>query len=267
MRTLAASLRDEHVVGEEITLPWSRLQEVLSLHTKELVLVAGAPSSGKSVFATNLAMQLSEPVLYLAQDSSPSIIARLAALATRRDIAEMFDALRDPDEMEELAERLYGKRPLLAIQTGAQPIDRVAVLVAAATEWLGYAPPVIILDNLINSIVPGYHHQDPGFYATALPILQRVAADFNTCVIALHHVVRRDGYNKLLPTTPLSLTDLLHAGEREAEHVLGVYHNLHKTRINIQVLKQRDGDADSGGGLKVPLLWHPPLGKLASWNY
>ena len=271
MQTLAASLTNDHVVGEEIVLPWRRLNEALSLHTKELVIVAGAPSSGKSVFAANLAMQLSEPVLYLAQDSSPSIIARLAALATRRDISDVFDALRDDDEgqVAQIAEKISGKAPLLAIQTGAQPIERVAVLCEAASEWLGYPPPVIIIDNLINSIVKGYHHQDGGFYATALPVLQQVAQQFNTCVIALHHVTRRAGANGgiLLPTSSPSLMDLLHAGEREAEHVVGVYHDQHKTRINLTILKQRDGEADSSGSLKVPMLWAPKQGKLTQWNY
>lgn len=269
MRTLTSSLRADHVVGEEIILPWRPLNEALSLHTKELVIIGGAPSSGKSVFATNLAMQLSEPVLYLAQDSSPSIIARLAALATRRDIAEVFASLRDPDELEEVALALTGKRPLLAIQTGAQPVDRIAVLVEAATEWLGYPPPVVIIDNIINLVVPGFHHQDGGFYATALPVLQQVAADYNTCVVALHHVTRRAGHNGavLLPTSPLRLMDLLHAGEREAEHVLGVFHNNHKTQINIQILKQRDGEADSSGALRVSMLWDPPSGKLDQWLY
>ena len=269
MQTLQASLRTSHVVGEEIILPWRKLQEVLSLHTKELVIVGGAPSSGKSVFATNLAMSLSEPVLYLAQDSSPSIIARLAALATHRDIAEVFDSLRDPDELEEVAASLHGKRPLLAIQIGPQPVDRIAVLVEAATEWLGYPPPVVIIDNIINLLVEGYHHQDGGFYATALPVLQQVAGEYNTCIIALHHVTRRGGHNGavLLPTSPLHLMDLLHAGEREAEHVLGIFHDSHKTRINIQILKQRDGEADSGGGLRIPMLWNPPDGRLSQWIY
>ncbi|KKM73883.1 hypothetical protein LCGC14_1405920 [marine sediment metagenome] len=269
MRTLEQSLRTEHVVGEKITLPWRRLNEALSLHTKELCIVAGAPSSGKSVIATNLAMRLSEPVLYLAQDSSPSIIARLAALATRRNLTDVFDALRDPETMEEMASAVKGKRPLLAIQTGATPVDRVAVLVEAAAEWLGYPPPVVIVDNLIDLIVPGFHHQDGGFYATALPVLKRVAEDYNVCIIALHHVTRRAGANGgiLLPTSSPSLMDLLHAGEREAEHVVGVYHDHHKTKLNLTILKQRDGEADSGGGLRVPMLWHAEQGRISQWTY
>ena len=269
MRTLAASLRDEHVVGEEIVLPWRRLNDALSLHTKELVIIAGAPSSGKSVVAANLAMQLSEPVLYLAQDSSPSVIARLTALATRRDIADVFATLRDEGAAQELADKMVDKRPLLAIQTGAQPVERVAVLCEAAAEWLGYEPPVIIIDNLKDLQVKGFHHQDSGFYATALPMLQQVAHDYNTCIIALHHVTRRAGANGgvLLPTSSPSLMDLLHAGEREAEHVLGIYHDHHKTKLNITILKQRDGEADSSGGLRVPMLWQPSQGRIMQANY
>ena len=269
MRTLEASLREKHVVGEEIILPWRRLNDALSLHTKELVILAGAPSGGKSVVACNLAMQLSEPVLYLAQDSSPSVIARLTALATRRDVADVLNALRDPEAMEKMAEKISGKRPLLALQTGAQPIERVAHLVDAAAEWLGYPPPIVIIDNLKDLIVKGYHHQDSGFYATALPVLKQVAHDFNTCIIALHHVTRRAGANGaiLLPTSSPSLMDLLHAGEREAEHVVGVYHDHHKTRLNLTILKQRDGEADSSGGLAVRMLWHTEQGRLSQWNF
>ena len=171
--------------------------------------------------------------------------------------------------MDSLAEKISGVRPLLAIQTGAQPVERVGVLLEAASEWLGHAPPVVIIDNLKDLIVKGFHYQDSGFYATALPVLQRVAAEYNTCIIALHHVTRRAGANGsiLLPTSSPSLMDLLHAGEREAEHVIGVYHDHHKTRLYLTILKQRDGEADSSGGLRVPMNWSPPQGKMSKWNY
>ena len=58
------------------------------------------------------------------------------------------------------------------------------------------------------------------------------------------------------------MTDLLYSGEREAEHVIGVFHNVEKSNMSIQILKQRDGDADPEGGLFVPLVWHPRMGRL-----
>ena len=268
MRTLTSSLISDSVAGEEIKLPWYRLNSKLSFHTKELVMVAAAPGAGKSVFAINLVLGLEEPVLYLAMDSAPSVLARMVALEMGVPIHEAFDILRyDPDRA---IERLEGRHPLLAIEAGGVSLERVGQLVDAAEEWLGRTPGVVILDNLISLIVPGQHPQDVGFYAVALPHLQRLALERNVCIIALHHITRRGNDNgrqvQGLGTRKLTMTDLLYSGEREAEHVLGIYHDREKTRLNIQVLKQRDGDADPEGNLEVSLRWHPEQGRLAAWS-
>jgi hypothetical protein len=265
---LTTALRADSVVGEEIILPWHKLNTKLSFHTKELVVVGAAPAAGKSVLAINMAMQTEEPVLYVAQDSAPSVLARMAALELGIPIREAIDLLRD--DLDYVVESMGDRHPLLAIQSGACDLDRIDHMVYAATEWLGRAPELVILDNLINTHVPGHHHQDIGFYATALPRFQQLAIQENLCFIALHHVTRRgnDAGRQVqgLGTRPLNMTDLLYAGEREAEHVLGIYHDQNKTKLNIQILKQRDGDADPEGDLEVSLRWHPELGKLASWS-
>ena len=54
--------------------------------------------------------------------------------------------------------------------------------------------------------------------------------------------------------------------EREAEHVLGIYHDQQKTALHVQILKQRDGEADPEGEMEVSLRWHPSLGRLAAWG-
>lgn len=268
MRTLTSALRHDTIVGEEVKLPWHKLSRSLQFHTKELVMIAAAPSAGKSVFAVNLALRLDEPVLYVAQDSAPSVLARMAALEMGTTIAEAFDALRSAPER--VAEELEGAHPFLAIQSGPVTLDRMDELVWAAQEWLGRSPAIVVLDNLINTIVPGHHHQDVGFYSTALPRFHDLAHRENTCFIALHHVTRRGndaGRNvQGLGTRKLNMTDLLYAGEREAEHVLGIYHDHAKTKLNIQILKQRDGDADAEGDLEVSLRWHPEQGRLAAWS-
>ncbi len=230
--------------------------------------MAAAPSAGKSVFAVNLALNLQEPVLYIAQDSPASVLARMAALDMGVSINDAFDLLRD--NPGHVADRLEGRHPLLAIEAGACNLDRIDQLVWAATEWLGRSPAIVILDNLINTSVPGHHHQDVGFYATALPRFQQLAISENLCFIALHHVTRRGndaGRNvQGLGTRRLNMTDLLYSGEREAEHVLGIYHDQNKTTINVQILKQRDGEADPEGDMEVRLRWHPKMGRLAAWG-
>ena len=58
------------------------------------------------------------------------------------------------------------------------------------------------------------------------------------------------------------MTDLLYSGEREAEHVIGVYHDPRKQDMDIQLLKQSDGESDPEGGLSHKLRWHASRGML-----
>ena len=235
------------------------------MHTKELVLVAGAPGAGKSVFALNAVLAQNFPVVYFAMDSSPSVLARLTALTLNAEISWVYDQLRDTDQKRRLLADLGDAHPNLFIQAGAITAEGVAQRLEALTEVLGIAPPLVVIDNLIDMVVPGYTHTDMGFYSSSLNELKQMSLKHNVCVMALHHVTRRGGESQNphgLGTRALKMTDLLYSGEREAEHVLGVYHTVNKDKLAVQILKQRDGDADPEGGLEVQLLWHPRLGSL-----
>jgi len=265
VKSIARSLAASGTVGDPIPMPWPRLNEALQLHTKELAIVAGAPGAGKSVFALNVAMSLDEPVLYLAMDSSPSVYARSAALALRAEVDWVYDVLRDEDAKPRLLEDLRDANPNMFINAGAVDVGGIEARLEALTEILGYAPKLVIIDNLIDLIVEGHVHTDTGFYAAALNPLKQMAIRHDTCIMALHHVTRKGGENSNphgLGTRALKMTDLLYSGERESEHVLGIYHDHKKDRMNIQILKQRDGEADPEGGLSVPTIWHPSYGRL-----
>lgn len=199
---------------------------------------------------------MTDPVLYLAQDSAPSVFTRVAALALGEDIAWVYDCLRDEQRKQKIVLDLQDEYPNLFIHPGAVTVDEIEARLIALTEVLGEAPKMVVIDNLIDLIVPGYHHQEIGFYATAFNPLKQMAHKHNTMILALHHI------RKEQPTQALKMTDLLFAGDREAEHVLGVYQSVTKDKLYIQVLKQRDGRADADGGFEVPLQWHPPLGSL-----
>lgn len=248
-------------------MPFPRLERAVQLHTKELALVAGAPGAGKSVFALNIAMSLNDPVLYFAQDSAPSVFARVAALALGEEITYIYDSLRHAERKHKIINDLQDEYPDLFIHAGALTVEDMGARLVALEEVLGQAPKLVIIDNLIDTIVPGHHHQEIGFYASTLNGLKQMAIKHNTCIMALHHTTRRGGENSNphgLGTRALKMTDLLYSGEREAEHVLGVYHSIDKKTLHVQVLKQRDGDADPEGGLEVSLVWHPPLGSLGA---
>ena len=267
MQTIARALSKSAIVGDPIPMPWPQLDATLKLHTKELCLVAGAPGAGKSVFGLNVAMSLDVPVYYIAQDSAPSVLSRVAALALGAEIGWVYDQLRDDDDKKQrILHDLKDAYPNLYIHDkGPLTVEGLDTRLEAMTELLGMAPPLVIVDNLIDTIVPGYTHTDMGFYSSSLNEFKRIGLERNVCIMALHHVTRRGGeYTNPhgLGTRALMMTDLLYSGEREAEHVLGVYHTVAKDQMKIQILKQRDGDSDPEGGLEVGLMWHPRLGKL-----
>jgi len=229
-------------------------------------MVAGAPGSGKSVFAINMALALDTPVLYLAQDSPGSVMARVAALALGTPIQYVIDELRDPEDKALLLEQLGDAYPELFIQSGAVTIEGIENRLEALTEVCGLAPPLVVIDNLMDTLVPGSHSEEMAFFATVLPQLKQMAIRHDVCMMALHHVTRSGGsYGQDkhgLGTMRLRMTDMRYSGEQVAEHVLGIYHNQQKDEMAVQILKQRDGDADPDGGMYVRLGWHPRFGKL-----
>lgn len=265
MQTLERAVMSRESVGRRLTLPWHHMNEHISLRTKELVMMAGAPGGGKSTVAVNMAIQMEVPLLYLAQDSPASVLSRMVAIATQQETRKTFRAIADSDQRVVVAERMADVRPTLVFERGAQTLEDIKERVEALHEWLGEYPPIVVIDNLIDMIIPGATHGDNTFYTTALPYLKQMANEYNLTVIALHHVTRGGGRDNPhgRGRAGIALNDLLFAGEREARHVWGVY-NDGNDHVFLQILKQQDGPADPDGGMKLTLKWYPKLGRLMS---
>ncbi len=266
MQTLQRAVQTPGAAGKKLRLPWVHMNELVTLRTGELVTMAGAPGGGKSTVAVNLAMQVTYPVLYLAQDSPHSVVGRMAALGSGQTTRDATRAIAQDHDRDDLGEKLGNTRPTLVINRGAVTLDAMEHMIRALKEWLGESPPLVILDNLIDTIVPGTTHGDMSFYTTALPTIKQMAIEHDFACIALHHVTRGGGRetSHARGTKGMSMNDLLFAGERESRHVWGVYHSQQSDEMYLQVLKQQDGRADPDGGLKVGLRWYPSLGRLAS---
>lgn len=262
MLSIDRALEQDIAVGRKVPLPWPQLQSLVSLNTRELAILAGAPGSGKSTFAVNLAVKAEVPVLYLTQDSPASVFNRMAALILNEPIAIVRKRQQAGGaERDALIDAVHRRMPQQTIiEGGRRTIGDIERRIVAMKEWLGHAPNLVIVDNLIDLDVDGSHHQETAFYARALTSLKTIANVHDVCLFVLHHVLKSgekgDGVH------PITLTDLLHGGEREARHVHGIYHDEDATTMYVQVLKQQDGAANPSGELRVPLAWVPEIGTL-----
>jgi len=256
VRTLQRAFDGLAHSGRRLHLPWPNLDSRINLRTQEIVLIVGGPGSGKSTFAVNWCMNTTDPVLYLAQDSPVSIVTRMAALAARIPVLEASRRLAAGDRtLHESA----GRRKYLVVERGAQTVPRIEQKVEALTEWLGRAPSLVILDNLIDLSVPGLNFQDPGFYATALPALKQLAISKDMCIVCLHHITKTEKESGIVP---LALADTFHAGGREARHVWGIYHSEDQRHMWLQPLKQNDGEASAAGRIRIQFTWDVGLGTV-----
>lgn len=221
-------------------------------------MLGGAPGGGKSLFALNWAWKSQDPILYLAQDSPRSVLRRLTALALGQRVSQITE-----DDIDYWAERVrnLGKREELIISTGAQSVADVSAKITALTEWLMEPPTLVVIDNLFDMKSEGNSYMSVEFYADLLPSLKQLAIERDVGFLILHHVTKSDEHG--LGTEPLRLKDLLYAGDREPGHVWGIYRPYDKV-VNVQVLKNRDGEADPTGGLYVSLDWQPESSTLTS---
>ena len=262
MQTLDRAVRVKGVVGQRLQLPWPSFANIVKLHTKEIAIVGGAPGSGKSLIAINLAMQVDYPVLYIAQDTPASVVARMVSIEKGWELEKSMRELHSGKSGDMLAGLMKEKHPNIIIERRPVTVTRVEEMLDALEEWHGESPPLVVVDNLIDMRVEGSTHADMSFFTKTLPELKFLANEKNTCIMLLHHVIRRgENSGSGRGTAPLTLNDLYFAGEREARLVLGVYNNGVDT-LHVQVLKQQDGAASADGNIAVDLRWTPRLARL-----
>ena len=171
MRSLDRAVRVKGVVGRKLPLPWPSLANTVKMHTKEIVIVGGAPGSGKSLIAINLAMQVDFPILYIAQDTPASVVARMVSITNGWDLEKSMAHLAAGEDADDISARMREHHSNIVIERRPVSVERVEGMLNALEEWYGEAPPLVVIDNLIDMRVEGSTHADMSFFTKTLPAL------------------------------------------------------------------------------------------------
>lgn len=147
---------------------------------------------------------------------------------------------KNPEAYALMLDRRLSNSRIFDVQVNAKEI---ADLLLAEEEFWGSTPALVVVDNVSNIV------KDTSYEAfrSVFIELQKVARLRDTVVLALHHVTRdaaKDGR--------LTLHSGQYSGEQEAEIVLGLWRS-GQDKLNVSVLKNRNGRADPHGGLVFPL--------------
>jgi hypothetical protein len=201
-------------------------------------MLAAAPSVGKSVFATNLAVFTKVPTLIFSADSDEwTVKTRVCSILTGHELNNVEENLNDEDSGWEgwYQQQLRQSDHIdFSYRTDIE-MDYVVWRMAAYAEVWGDYPELTIVDNLGNTVGEGDEFAELRLNCREL---QRVARTTGSHVMGLHHVVgaKENGYDEI------GLGDLMGKLGKIPELVLGM--NWIKGQdgvVNLTVPKNRGG--------------------------
>lgn len=161
------------------------------LRKGQVVMVAGPPGAGKTVWALAAVLAMRSPCLYISADSDEdTMAARAAANLTGHPIDSVLQTIQYGLYAEE-----YG--PVLRdcpIRFEYEPSDpSLQDISNSLTAWLelnGKYPDVLVLDNLMN-LATNDGNEWQGM-RQAVKDLHYLARKLRICVIVLHHTSEQD---------------------------------------------------------------------------
>jgi predicted ATP-dependent serine protease len=228
----------------------------LSLRRGQFSLLAGAPGTGKSVVATNLAVFTKVPVLFFSADSDEwTVRTRACAILSGSLLDDVEKNLHDEAWESFYADTLRAADHIdFCYQTDID-IDFLVLRLQAHAEMRGDYPHLVVVDNLANTIVD----QDNEFaeLRAICRELQRIARTTGAHIIAAHHVVG----TKENGDSPVALADVMGKISKIPEVVLGLSHNGENSVI-LSVPKNRGGKA----GLQIQLPLHYPSATVGGFR-
>lgn len=210
-------------------------------------LVAAAPGVGKTLFATNLAINTQVPTLYFSADSDEwTVKQRACSILTGFDLDSVEQHLNSEDWDSFYSEKLRLADHIdFCYSTDIEPEFMVRRMFAHG-EIRGEWPQLIVVDNLGNTVED--QESQGAELQNVCRELQRLARTTKAHVMALHHVVgAKENGDK-----PILLSDLIYKLGKLPELVLGLsWPDQSRQSLLLNVPKFRGGK--SGIAFNLPV--------------
>ncbi|MFD5069161.1 AAA family ATPase [Streptomyces sp. NPDC058369] len=254
MYSLVQSARIKGSSGEPIPNLSKELErKEVNFDRGVLSLVVAGPGTGKSLFAANLALVGSLPVMYWSADSNAATqLSRSTSILTGDNIRDVKRALLE-DKFHEY-ERVLGDKWWIRFSYEAMPTpaDMEADL-AIYYEVFGCYPHLCVVDNITNVDTGGAGDAESFTFGLEgmCEYLNEMARETEAHVMALHHVTgeHSDGLK------PIPLSGVKGKIHRVPSLILTIHRDPDEEGmnriLNVSPVKNREGFSDPSGNTFV----------------
>lgn len=241
MQSAAAAIGDGWDEGKvrPLLVPWPQLARVIRPIGGQQVVVAAAPSVGKTMFAGNWAAESGAHTLYMSADTDQRTWTKnMAALATGHETTIVDRRLeRSRSWRLQYMEAVQDRFPNLYADFASGPsIPSVLHRAEALTEVWGSTPELVVIDTATDVQRQG---EDYASWRKNWIAYRGLARYLNAVVMLLHHV--KDGPARNGDAEPAQ-SSAKYGADEFAEIMLGLWRpGGDPTRLTVSVLKNRAG--------------------------
>lgn len=238
-QTAARALSQAASLAEPLPMPAELGNLGLTVRRGNLMMIAGAPGTGKSQLAQWWASRITRPCLYFSADMTPvDAITRQVATMTGQTLAAIGKGMDGPagayyqDVLSDSnIQFVFDSNPSLE-----DLVEELDAYVEVEDAW----PEVVVVDNLLNM----YGAEEREGQMQILSELHNLARVISSLVIVLHHASEA---NQKDPAFPAAKRDIQNKVTHHPEIVVTVALDQVNELFRIAVVKFRSGRADASG--------------------
>lgn len=188
------------VLTKAIPLPdvWEGLKaKQIKFRRGQVCMVAAAPNAGKSMFALIYAIKAQVPTLFFSADTDTTTVMMRAAshVSGHSQLSVESNLASNTHYYDKYFDKL---NHIKWVFDSSPSIDDLELEIRAYVELYGYAPELIVVDNLMN-VTAETDNEWAGLRAIMMEF-HDMARKTEACVLVLHHVSEQSEYGS--PSKP-----------------------------------------------------------------